>query len=88
MTETVIRSRIDADIKNEASRLFKKMGLNLSEAIRLFVYQSVAENRIPFSINVPNAKTKRVLKESNQGINIERTSLDQLKADWKAACAK
>jgi|LakMenE18May11ns_1017448.scaffolds.fasta_scaffold8543808_1 DNA-damage-inducible protein J len=88
MTDAVIRSRIDAGVKDEAARLFKKMGLSLSDAIRLFVYQSVAEKRIPFSINIPNAKTQKVLEEARQGVNLETTSLDQLKADWKNACAK
>jgi len=57
MSDCVIRSRIDPYIKAEAVELFEHMGLTLSEAIRLFLYQTVAEKRIPFSINLPNAKT-------------------------------
>lgn len=53
MTDCVIRSRIDKHIKAEATQIFNDMGLTLSEAIRLFLYQSIAERRIPFSINIP-----------------------------------
>ncbi len=35
MTDCVIRSRVDLLIKAKADKLFKHMGLTLSEAIRL-----------------------------------------------------
>ena len=88
MTDSVIRSRIDSAVKLEAAHLFEKIGLSLSEAIRLFVYQSVAEKRIPFSINLPNKVTQETLNSADIGENLEKTSLDQLRSDWKKACAK
>jgi DNA-damage-inducible protein J len=88
MTDDVIRSRIDPDIKAKAVEVFKTMGLTISEAIRLFVYQSVAENRIPFSINIPNMKTKATLEKANHGQYLEKTSLEQLSQDWDNACEK
>jgi DNA-damage-inducible protein J len=88
MSDDVIRSRIDPDIKAKATELFKTMGLTISEAIRLFVYQSVAEKRIPFSINIPNAKTKAILTKANHGQQVEKTTLEQLSHDWDEACGK
>lgn len=88
MTDCVIRSRIDPHIKAEAVELFEDMGLTLSEAIRLFVYQSVAEKRIPFSIKSPNAKTKAALAKANHGQQLEKTSLDELSRAWDDACGK
>ncbi len=88
MTDCVIRSRIDPFVKVEAMHVFEKMGLTLSEAIRLFVYQSVAEKRIPFSINTPNAVTREAILEAEQGIGLEVTSIEQLRSDWKKMCAK
>ena len=35
MNDSVIRSRIDPAIKEEASHLLRKMGLSMSDAIRL-----------------------------------------------------
>jgi DNA-damage-inducible protein J len=88
MTESVIRSRIDQEVKTEATVLFKRMGLTMSEAIRLFLYQTIAEKRIPFSINVPNASIRLSLEEDDCGKNLEATSLKQLEQNWDKACGK
>jgi DNA-damage-inducible protein J len=88
MTDCTIRSRIDPLIKAEAVALFEHMGLTLSEAIRLFLYQSVAEKRIPFSINIPNAKTRATLEKANRGQDLEPTTLEQLGKAWDEACEK
>lgn len=88
MTDTVIRSRIDSRIKTKAAMLFEHMGLTLSEAIRLFLYQSVAEKRIPFSINIPNATTRAALQDATHRHHLEKTSLKQLKKDWDDACER
>lgn len=53
MTDTVIRSRIDATIKLEAQTLLHRLGLSMSDAIRLFIYQVVAEKGLPFQIKLP-----------------------------------
>ncbi|MBV8802831.1 MAG: type II toxin-antitoxin system RelB/DinJ family antitoxin [Gammaproteobacteria bacterium] len=84
----VVRSRIDPQIKAEAIQVFDHMGLTLSEAIRLFLYQSVAEKRIPFSINIPNATTRAALEAIERKEGLEETSLAQLTKDWDDACAR
>lgn len=88
MTDCVIRSRIDPLIKAKADKLFKHMGLTLSEAIRLFLYQSVAEKRIPFNICTPNAATRMALEQAESGENVSTTSLEQLSKEWDQACEK
>ena len=88
MTDSVIRSRIDSALKLEASNLFEQMGLSLSEAIRLFIYQSVAEKRIPFYIGIPNTLTQETLDDADRGKGLQETSVNQLKADWNKACVK
>lgn len=85
MSDCIIRSRIEPDIKKKAVQLFEHMGLTMSEAIRLFIYQSIAEKKIPFSINIPNAKTLAALEESENLSDLEETSLEQLKKDWENA---
>jgi DNA-damage-inducible protein J len=88
MTDCVVRSRVDSHIKIEAVRLFEHMGLTLSEAVRLFLYQSIAEKRIPFEISMPNAITREALESTKCGKNLEKTSLRQLAKDWDEACVK
>lgn len=53
MSETVIRSRIDNAIKEEAQSLLACFGLNMSEAIRLFLHQVVLEKGLPFQVKLP-----------------------------------
>lgn len=52
MADTVIRSRIDASLKMEAQSLLDGMGLSMSEAIRLFFHQVVAEKGLPFPVKL------------------------------------
>ena len=80
MTDSVIRSRIDANVKAKATKLFHHMGLSMSDAIRLFLYQSIAEKGLPFNINIPNAKTAATLREIKaHPERLKKTSLKQLK---------
>lgn len=56
MSETVIRSRIDSSIKQEAQALLERFGLTMSEAIRLFLHQVVIEKGLPFQVKLPKAE--------------------------------
>jgi len=88
MTDCVVRSRIDPYVKVKAVKIFGQMGLTLSEAIRVFLYQSVAKKCIPFSINIPNSTTRGTLEAIKRGEDLEKTNLSQLTKDWNNACAK
>lgn len=89
MTNYVVRSRIDPKMKEKAVKVFEHMGLTLSEAIRIFIYQSVAEHKIPFSINIPNAITRAAMHEvEHKKKTLKKTSIAQLKKDWDDACEK
>ena len=57
--------RMDAELRKEATLLFKDLGLSLNQAVTLFVKQAVREQRIPFAIkrNMPNKTTCEALKE-------------------------
>ncbi len=88
MSDTIVRSRIYPVIKAKAAILFDRLGLTLSDAIRLFLYQSVAEKRLPFTVSLPNAKTLMALDELANKQVLKKTSIKQLKADWDEACEK
>ncbi len=47
-----IQIRIDHEDKREAQEVLDKLGLNLSNAIKLFLKQVVQEQKIPFEISV------------------------------------
>ena len=57
---------LDPNLKKEAIELFHSMGLDLSTAISLFLFQAIRERKIPFEIyEVPNEKTVKAIRESD-----------------------
>lgn len=62
-----IRSRIEPDLKKEATRVLASCGLNVSDAIRLFLRQVVAQNGLPFEVKMPNATTRAAMAEADTG---------------------
>jgi DNA-damage-inducible protein J len=61
---TDVRSRIEPEIKNRATEVLASCGLNLSDAIRLFLRQVVAQEGLPFAIKIPNATTRAAMLEA------------------------
>ena len=62
---TEIRSRIEPDLKENATRILASCGLNVSDAIRLFLHQVVAQNGLPFAVKAPNAITRAAMQEAD-----------------------
>ena len=57
--------RVDKNLKQQADTLFKKLGINTSAALNMFLTQSVREQSIPFvpTMNVPNERLLKALQE-------------------------
>ena len=47
--QATLQVRMDEETKARAEKLFAALGLTLSEAVRLFMAQSVNERRLPFT---------------------------------------
>ena len=60
--------RVDKGLKKQADELFKKLGMNTSVALNMFLTQSVREQSIPFipSLEVPNARLISAIEEVEQ----------------------
>ncbi len=79
--DAVVRARIDRATKQEATELFQKMGITVSDAIRMMLVQAVAEKALPFEVKVPNAETVAALRDSRNGEVTRVTSVDDLFED-------
>ena len=53
MATSIVQFRIDDDLKNEATALYERLGIDLSTAMRMFLKRSIAVNGIPFSMILP-----------------------------------
>ncbi|WP_323811326.1 type II toxin-antitoxin system RelB/DinJ family antitoxin [Zophobihabitans entericus] len=67
MNATNINTRIDAELKADATNILGACGLTMSTAIRIFLEQVVQTQGLPFDVKrTPSAKTARALKEANE----------------------
>ncbi len=53
MATVVLQTRVDTETKLEAEALFESLGLDMTTAIRLFLRQSINQQKIPFDIVPP-----------------------------------
>ena len=60
-----VTARVDENVKKEAETLFKKMGLNMSTAMNLFLKKCILEQGIPFELKVPNRETRKAMQETD-----------------------
>jgi DNA-damage-inducible protein J len=67
LENSVVRARIDAETKAEASAVLASIGLTVSDAVRLMLKRVVAEKALPFEPLVPNAETIEAIKAARRG---------------------
>ena len=53
MATSIVQFRIDDDLKNQATELYDRLGIDLSTAMRMFLKRSVSVNGIPFAMVLP-----------------------------------
>ncbi len=56
-TNAVVRSRIDAEVKDKAAAVLGAMGLTVSDTIRIVLTRVANENALPFDLR-PNKLTR------------------------------
>ena len=85
MTST-ITVRVDENVKKEAGRVFKNIGLDMSTAINVYLKQVIRSNGIPFSLSadIPNEVTLNAIKEAEKGEMASFSSIDELMEDLNA----
>ena len=65
--DTVVRARIDSDTKARAAEALQAMGLTMSDAIRLLLLRVAEEQRLPFTVQVPNLETVKAMRDLDEG---------------------
>ena len=57
--------RLNPDVKAKAEDTFAALGLNLSEAINIFLHKAILEHGIPFDVKyTPNEETIEAIQET------------------------
>ncbi|MBE9547293.1 MAG: type II toxin-antitoxin system RelB/DinJ family antitoxin [Proteobacteria bacterium] len=61
------RALLDPEIKKEAEKILKDLGLSVSKSFELYYRQVIAQRGLPFELHVPNEKTMNAIENSRQG---------------------
>jgi DNA-damage-inducible protein J len=79
-----LQVRVSSDLKAQADIVFSSIGLKTSQAVRLFLQQSVNSNGLPFQLSAktPNAETLAAFRETDEG-RTEEITLAQLKSEFR-----
>ncbi len=62
---TMIHVRVEEGVKSRATEALAKMGLTVSDAVRVLLVRVASDQAFPFPIEVPNARTKAAMKSHN-----------------------
>ena len=84
MTNTVVRARIDAHLKEEAAAVLATIGLTVSDAFRLMMVRIARDKAMPFEPLIPNAETIEAMKAARRGELATVGSIDALFANLNA----
>ena len=74
---------LDQITKVKAQELFQQYHISLSDAINMFLSQSVLSQGLPFDMKIPNKKTADSMRNIENNINIETINLESLKSEMK-----
>lgn len=85
-----IQVRTDDNTKNASSALFEQLGMTMSEAINLFLRQSIMRGGIPFTLSVPKEyETSNYLSDDEALVDaIKRYKAVNNKTDYDIAKAE
>jgi len=70
---------VDVNIKDQAKDIFNQYGLSLSQAVNIFLTQSVLNRGLPFDVKIPNDETLQAMRDVETGKNYEDVTLEDLK---------
>ena len=76
---SLVQTRIDAAIKEEAATVLQAIGLTVSDAVRLMLTRVAYEKALPFEPLIPNQATIAAMKEAREG-KLETVTLDDLQS--------
>ncbi len=76
MQDAVVRARVDSGLKHDTEKVFEKLGLTTTEAIRLFLAQVKLRGGLPFEVRIPTDNSDLLLAPSSR-----QSALDSLYDD-------
>ena len=63
----MVRARIRPKLKAQAEAIFRRLGLNATQAITLFYSQVEMRRGLPFELAIPTSTTRRTFEATDAG---------------------
>ncbi len=63
--------RIDKEVKEQASELFKDLGLDMSSAVNIFLRQCLLRGGLPFAVDLPEYRPE-LIEAMREALRISR----------------
>ena len=60
-----LNARLEPELKANAERVFKGLGVSTSETVSMFLHQVVLHQGFPFPLTIPNAQTREAMAEDH-----------------------
>jgi len=70
---STVRARLEPDLKRDAERIFDQLGINTTEAIRIFFKQVKLQRGLPFEMKIPNKTTQKAISDAKLRKNVIET---------------
>ena len=75
---TMIHARIEPSLKMETEKTLSELGLNMTQAITLFLQQVRLQKGLPFEVKLPTKETQKALSELENREGKKFASVDAL----------
>ena len=86
MTDTIIQVRVSSSLKKYAEDVLSAMGLKTSEAIRMFLQQTINDQALPFQPRINKSPNNNTIKSFIEAENGEYS--DSSLTDFKKSILK
>ena len=63
----MIVARIEPELKADAEKILKQLGISTTDAINLFLSQIRLQRGLPFEVKIPNKTTLETFKKTDEG---------------------
>jgi DNA-damage-inducible protein J len=67
-----VKAKMESGLKHDVEEILSEIGINHSEAIRIFYKQILIHRGIPFELKlrIPNKETIKAMKDAKSGIDL------------------
>ena len=63
----MVRARIEPELKENAEKVFQKLGISVTQAITIFYKQVEMRNGLPFEVVIPTNEIARTFEMTDAG---------------------